>query len=465
VQLRSPLVQLLLSAALLRLLLLVARLLSGNTRLDADVELFYAYGMALREVGLPEVEYPSGALLPWAALSWLSSDSREAFALLLPLLNIACDMLIVIALALVAWKIHHRECGKNSPDPKPQTPDPRPQTPLLLVPAAFYAFSPLLEPFVFAKYDGLPTMLAVGALALFAVGRVGWAGFALGLGTTIKWTPLLAVPFLLLHLLRQQRWRASGGLLGMFLLAIALCSLPFALTDMHTFLLPYQIQGGRDMTGESFWALVALLLDPSLIDAIEAPWGILRRGSLPVPLMLGGQVAALGALGGIALLRPPALWRTLALAALAPALFLLLNRIFSPQYLLPISAGLLAAVAGTLLNTRSPARSGAHAKARRRKGPARGASRKDAKTQRSGQEMMVTNRGQGKKGDRGLPAANPYGGAAVFPMETILFLILLAVAQVCNLLIWPFFVEEVWLLASGVMFGGGLVVVIGVAKK
>ena len=319
-----PAATLLVGAAVLRLLLLAGRLLSGQTALDSDIELFYAYGMALREIGLPEVEYPSGALLPWAFLSWLSGDSREAFALLLPLFSIGCDVLIVAALL--------RLSRVGSP------------TAVAIMPAVFYAFSPLLEPFVFAKYDALPAALAIGGRALFAARWPGWAGLALGIGATVKWTPVLAVPFLGLYLLRRRSWRDLGWFSGGHLIGLALPSLPFALTRPENFLLPYTLQGGRGAIAESVWLLVALPFDPGLPGRIGAPWGEFESTALSIPLMVGVQLAVLGLLGLIALLRPPDLRRTLALAALAPVMFLLLNRVFSPQYLLPISAGLLAAL-------------------------------------------------------------------------------------------------------------------------
>ncbi|GIV95505.1 MAG: hypothetical protein KatS3mg057_0162 [Herpetosiphonaceae bacterium] len=184
---------------------------------------FYSYGMALREIGLPEVEYPSGALLPWAMLSWMSGNSREAFALLFPMLNIACDMLIVAALL---WLLRAARSSAHAPS-----------TVLAAAPAGLYAFAPLLEPFVFAKYDSLPAALALGGLALFAARRPGLAGAALGLGATIKWTPLLAAPLLALHLIRERNWRELVLFTAGLLVSAAATSLPFALTNPAAFLL------------------------------------------------------------------------------------------------------------------------------------------------------------------------------------------------------------------------------------
>ncbi len=362
-------------AIVLRLLLFGVRVVGGYTWLDADVELFYAYGMALREIGLPEVEYPTGALVVWGALSWLSGDSRELFALLLPLVNIACDGAIVAALLALGGAA----MGRGAPASGHA---------VYVAPAALYALSPLLEPFVFAKYDALPAALMVGTLALFARGRAGLAGAAAGLGTVIKWIPALAMPFLAWHLLRQRQWPALGRLVGSFVAVVALFSLPFALLNWEALLLPYRLQGGRAMNGESVWALLALLVEPGLSARLDAPWGPLHSDMISVGVMVAGQIAALVMLALLALVRPAAEWRTLVLAALAGVFFLVLNRIFSPQYLLPISAGLLAAL------------------------------------------------------------------AVLRPSRRVLGLSLAAVilAQVANLLVWPFLVGPGWPLASGVLF-------------
>jgi hypothetical protein len=136
------------------------------------------------------------------------------------------------------------------------------------------------------------------------------------------------------------------------LAALLALSLPFALRDWGAFLSPYTTQGARPLIGESIWFLPALLLEPGLLTDLAAPWSGVSSALITPQLTLLGQLGALIALGLIALLRPPDLRRALALAALAPALFLLLNRVFSPQYLLPISASLLIAGAAVLRTPR-----------------------------------------------------------------------------------------------------------------
>jgi hypothetical protein len=372
---------LLLIALAVRLLALASRLLLGFGSVDPDTELFYNYGRATIELGVPVAEYPSGALLIWALLAL--PGSRELFALLLPLLNLACELAIVGALAwLGAPQAGRSSNGGASRDdgtpglsglaPRPLHSDQSSHQPASL--ALFYAISPLLIPFWHAKYDPLPAALTLAGLALFYAGRAGWAGAALGLGGAIKWAPWLAAPFIGWHLLRKgasrmaaqvhsgsgqqngRRARRSGppatshqlpAFLISLLAAILAVSLPFALRSWQGFLTPYTVQGARPLIGESIWFLPALLLEPELLVRLAAPWSGVESAWVSPALTLSVQLLALAALGLIQLLRPIDQRRTLALAALAPAAFLLLNRVFSPQYALPISASLLAA--GSLL--------------------------------------------------------------------------------------------------------------------
>jgi hypothetical protein len=320
---------------LVRMLSLAARILTGNAAVDPDTELFYNYGRATIEVGVPIVEYPSGALLIWALMALPAS--RELFALVLPCLNLACDLAIVWGIATI---------GQNTQRTQPTS-----------LPALAYAFTPLLLPFWHGKYDPLPAALTIVGLALF-VRRPFWSGSALGLGGTIKWVPWLAMPILLWEPCRQLLRQAHAPQrLGRFVLgltcAILLASLPFALRDWQAFLSPYTAQGARPLIGESIWFLPALAFEPTLLAKLASPWSGTESRLITPAITLLVQTMALLLLGLAALLLAPQQQRTLALAALAPAVFLLLNRVYSPQYALPISACLLAAGAAVLHERRS----------------------------------------------------------------------------------------------------------------
>jgi hypothetical protein len=319
--------RLVLIAFCVRLLALGVRLLSGRGATDPDVELFYNYGRATIELGVPIVEYPSGALISWALLAL--PTSRELFALLLPLFNTACELLVVWGL----WRIT------------------RPHSNLAL----FFAVSPLLLPFWHGKYDPLPAALLALGLAAWHAGRGGWAGFALGLGGAVKWVPWLAAPFMGWQLLKNReprteepaahsRFPLSAVRFTLSVIGgVACASLPFALQDFNTFVSPYLVQGSRPMIGESIWFLVALLFEPALLDSIGSPWSGVESAIISTTMMVAVQLLVLIILAGIQILRPQATARTLALAALAPVSFLLLNRVFSPQYLTIITIGMLIA--------------------------------------------------------------------------------------------------------------------------
>lgn len=366
------LVDLLRIALVVRLLALITRLLGGEIGSDPDVELFYSYGRATLELGLPIVEYPSGALIPWALLALPAS--RELFALALPLCNTAADLLIV-------WAIWQFTASLETFDAKTQrrnvaqflcplrlrafasamfqgvhsekSADVQHRTAMeatsgVAALALFYALSPLLLPFWHGKYDSLPTAFLALGLAAFAQRRMGWSGAALGIGGALKWTPWLAAPALALGLVRQRRVFASvsfpafaaGGAA-----AIAAMSLPFAAMNWERFLAPYTLQGGRALTGESLWFLALLIAAPEYWSRLPAPWGAVETGRGFLGIAVAVQGAALAGLILNALRPSLSVSHLIALAALTPAAFLLLNRVFSPQYMMTITAAALIASA------------------------------------------------------------------------------------------------------------------------
>lgn len=321
------------SALFMRLLAFAVRILTARVPNDPDTELFYNYGRATIEIGVPQVEYPSGALVVWAALAL--PGSRELFLFLVPLLNLFCDLLIVWAI----WQLGDLAAKRYAAPESAKT-------------AAFlaltYAVSPFLLPFWHAKFDPLPAAAIALALWAYATQRPFWSGLAFGVGGTFKWVPWLSLPFAGWEWLRGLKWRLIGRYLLGFALGAGIFSLPFALADWNMFLSPYRLQGGRQFIGESIWYPIALIFEPELLQLNRAPYAGMPSRYLSNGLMVGVQLAALLALGLIQMLRPSSWRRTLILSALAPALFLLLNRIYSPQYILIIVVCWYAAAAVSL---------------------------------------------------------------------------------------------------------------------
>lgn len=211
-------------------------------------------------------------------------------------------------------------------------------------PAAwFWAASPVLVHYLSYNYDALPALTTVLALGMLAgrspvevgTGRVLGAAAILGVGGALKLYPLLLLLPLALWLLfgrpgpSQPTWRrrlgralgAAGAGAGVF---VAI-NLPVLVANPTGWLLPYSFQATRpiDVTTLSVWhfagqafpavplaawmAAATLATGLGLLTVCALCWaGARRKGSFP---LLGSAVAVL-------------------------AVYLALNKVFSPQYAL-----------------------------------------------------------------------------------------------------------------------------------
>jgi uncharacterized membrane protein len=212
--------------------------------------------------------------------------------------------------------------------------------------AALVALWPLNAFFWEFRFDLFPVaLLALGLL--FAV-RERWAlsGALLGLGAAAKWTPALAVVLLVVWLVAGRRWRPAGTHVLAFGLVFAGLHLPFLVWSPHHTLYSYRYFNGQGVTGESIWYLVLAPLGRASVPlhAFYLPAAVPDWAK---PLTVAAQVIVLLALAFAAWRVRTSLRAGVALAAMAPVLFLLLNRVFSPQYLVLMLVAW--AVAGALL--------------------------------------------------------------------------------------------------------------------
>jgi uncharacterized membrane protein len=196
------------------------------------------------------------------------------------------------------------------------------------------------------RFELFPTaLLALGLL--FAL-RERWklSGALLGLGAAAKWSPALAVVMLAVWLVAQRRWRPASAHVLSFLLVFVFLHLPFLIWDPHRTLFSYRYFNGQGVTGESIWYLLFAPLGHASVP--------LREFWLPadVPHWLKSvttlvQFAVLLMMAGAAWLVRSSARAGIAVAAIAPVVFLLLNRVFSPQYLVLILVAW--AIAGALV--------------------------------------------------------------------------------------------------------------------
>jgi hypothetical protein len=212
--------------------------------------------------------------------------------------------------------------------------------------AAVVGLWPLNAFFWEFRFDVVPTALLVAGLVLGWRERWALAGIALGLGAAVKWTPALAAAALAIWLVTHGAARAGVRHVLAFASTLLLVHVPFLLWAPGDVLHAYTEQGGRGITGESLPFIPLRVLgraraaDEFWDAAVVPAWANAAAVVAQAVLML----AALALVVRFA----RSLRVAVAFAALMPVVFLLPNRIFSPQFLVPLLASW--AVAGSLLS-------------------------------------------------------------------------------------------------------------------
>jgi uncharacterized membrane protein len=194
--------------------------------------------------------------------------------------------------------------------------------------AALVALSPLAAVHVFTNFDALAVGLVSAALLAFARRRPVLAGVLLGIGGAVKLYPLLLlVPLVLVAVRRRDLGPAVRATVAA-LATWAAVNIPVALAFMPGWWEFFRLNNARAADPDSIWFAIAYFSGWPGFD------GELVAGE--VPTLLNAVVAALflGWLVALAVLarrapRPP---RLASLAFLAVAGFLLVNKVWSPQY-------------------------------------------------------------------------------------------------------------------------------------
>lgn len=297
---------------------LVAIHLTLGATADVDSSIvFRLQGEALLDGDYPRSEYPTGAVLLFAFEALLSGgDTRVANAFLM----IPFQLLTVAAI----WGLRTR------------------WSPWLAVVVALWPANAYFWEF---KFDLVPAALLAAGLLLAYRERWTLSGAALGVGAAVKWSPALAFAALVVWLLASRRGRTLRAHAAGFLLVLLLVHLPFLIWSPGDVAAAYTRQGGRGISAESIWYLFLRPLDLAQVrghlsfSAGAPEWADVGATLVQVALVLLVLVAAASARSNLR--------AAVAIAALAPAVFLLTNRIFSPQFLVPLFAAW--AVAGALL--------------------------------------------------------------------------------------------------------------------
>ena len=282
---------------------------------DFDVHLFAVQGQQLLDGDYPRSEYPTGAVSLFALETWLGDHSaRTANAVLM----IPFQLVAVYAV----WSLRTRWSAWL---------------------AAVVALWPLNAYSWEFKFDLVPAALLAAGLALAYRERYVLAGAVLGLGAAVKWTPALALAALLVWLLATRMPRDALRLAAGAVAVFALATLPYLAWQADDVWAAYTIQGGRTITGESLpylplHAIGRAELGEDFTHAADVPgWANSAATVVQLLLVLGVLLLAVRVRGRLA--------AGVAVAALAPVVFLLTNRIFSTQFLVLLTVAWAVAIA------------------------------------------------------------------------------------------------------------------------
>lgn len=277
-------------------------------------DLYRLEGGVLRHGTYPRSEYPPLAVFLFAFEGWLGGGpTRVANAFLM----LPCELVVVWAV----WQFRTR------------------WSPFL---AACVALWPLDTFFWEFRYDLLPTVGLVVGLWLAYRGSLQASAIALSLGALAKWTPALAALVLALWLLRSRRVKEAARFTAAFVIPVVLVYAPLLAWRPSETVAAYTFQNSRKVTAESLVYLPFRLLrhahpgywysaaaDVSSSDNLAARWFQYVVVAAAVLLVIQARRREVA----------------VAVAALAPAVFLLTNRVFSPQYFVTIVAALAVAAA------------------------------------------------------------------------------------------------------------------------
>jgi uncharacterized membrane protein len=291
------------------------------------VPLFGLRGLADGQVPYldAEVEYPvlTGALMQVAAVLARGYDELARTVGLLPAVEPVTSYVVVTALLLSACALLVTRAVLALAGRRPWD-------------AAMVALSPLLFVHAFTNWDLLAVALTMLGMWAWARRHPVLAGVLLGLGTAAKLYPVLVLGVLFVLCLRAGRLR--GWLSAALAAAVAwlAVNVPVAVLAPDNWARFFALSDSRPANPESIWAILLALTDDGVLD------GPLADGQTPsvlnttVAVLLVLCAAAVGWLSLAAPVRP----RVPQVAFLMVAAFLLLNKVWSPQYslwLLPLA--------------------------------------------------------------------------------------------------------------------------------
>lgn len=280
-----------------------------------DVMLYHEYGAILLDTGMiplnPAPEYPPLAVWIFGVITFLTAGVG-----LFPALSTAIVMAVP---AFIMWLVLGRSRHGWM--------------------VAYIALMPWSAMWLVIRFDALPTALLVFALLLVRPDtetpwwKVACSAFIFGLAASAKWHPGLAAVVLFFGYAAVQKWRNAFTMCFGSMIGFAIPHFPWVLDPLgrQALIDAYLFHAGRGVTGESLiWQVLYPLGLTGMPTYAWADSPNLMAG--PWPNLFAAVAIAVPIL--IATVKPHRAWAT---ATIAPAMWLMANRIFSVQFVLTIT--------------------------------------------------------------------------------------------------------------------------------
>ncbi|WP_227487029.1 glycosyltransferase family 87 protein [Nocardioides malaquae] len=189
--------------------------------------------------------------------------------------------------------------------------------------AAGFALAPMLALTATINWDLLAVVFVAGAVWAWARDRPVLTGVLIGVGTAVKLYPLFLLGAVLVVCLRRRRWRTLALTFAAAAAAWLLANAPALLTGFEQWKVFWTFNSERGADLGSLWLVAQQMMGPDAwieVDTINlVSWGFMALWCLGV-LVLG--------------LKAPVSPRFAQLGFLIVAGFLLVNKVYSPQYVL-----------------------------------------------------------------------------------------------------------------------------------
>ncbi len=187
--------------------------------------------------------------------------------------------------------------------------------------AVAFAASPTLLLTGLVNWDMLAVVLVAGALWTWARGRPLATGVLIGLGVATKLYPLFLLGPIVVICLRERRWRELGGTVLAAAATWLLVNAPAYLSGAEQWKRFWQFNSERGPDLGSIWLVISQAGHTAISATTVNHWSW---------AVFGLWCAAVAAIG----FRAPSTPRLAQLGFLVVAGFLLVNKVYSPQYVL-----------------------------------------------------------------------------------------------------------------------------------